>query len=382
MNVLIVLPSFSYRGGERIFYALARGLAICGHSVKMLTARVERQAFSVRKPVGLIRPSPFVNKLMQNNLIFLLFSLPYLSWLIFKNAEDVDIIDTESGFALWASILIGTLRKIPVVWMIFAFETRPFASPFVSKLFSLTVRKIDKFFARRANGFTCLAPRIRRAVRKYYGIENIKVTIPAIDTERFKRPNPAKILDKFNLLGRKILLLPAFLHPKKNQELAINVLARIIKAFPRVTLVLVGDGPDGKRLKKLVRKKGLEKNVVFAGVAREDKIADFYAASSLVLVCSKVENEGLSMTALEALANGKLPIVSAGAGVAEVLKNKGIDVVVKPSVGAFSQAIISYLRKSKKYEKMVKKGREWVLQELTLKKFGEHTLEVFDKALK
>lgn len=381
MRVIIVLPELSYRGGERIFYTLAKGLAQKGHKVSILAGRVRSDAFQIKRPVKLIAPPTALNKLFQNNLLFLLLQLPYLFLSIVLNSKNVDIVHSESGLTLWASILAGKIKRIGVVWMIFAFETRPFRSSFINNLFLLTLRKVDKFFAVRAGGYTCIAPRIARAVGKLYGIRDIEVIIPAIDMGRFENPDPQSIVKKHKLEGKRILLHPGTLHPKKNQELAIRSMEKVIEEFPNTLLILVGGGADGGRLKDIVNKKNLQKNVIFAGVARGDKIKNYYALADLVLVTSKVENEGLSMTALEALANGTLPVVSRGAGVSEILDKMRVAIVVRPKVFDYSGAILSYLREREKYEKMIEKGRSWVLGELTVEKFAEKTLTVYEKCL-
>lgn len=381
MNVLIVLPVLSYRGGERIFYTLAKGLVSQGHQVGIVVGRVEANAFSFHAPIKLIRLSRLGNQLMQHNLVFMFAIFPVLVYLIYRNSVDVEVIDTESGFALWASTIVGKLRRIKVVWTIFAFEQKPFKSNLFNKLFAATYRKIDAFFAKKADGYTCIASRLHQMMRKVYGIREVKVIIPAVDTARFARADGQIIIDQYRLAGRKVLLLPAALHPKKNQELAIYSLRYVVNRFPEAVLILVGDGPDRARLERLAQSTGVQDSVLFVGVAKENTIAHYYAVADLVLVCSKVENEGLSMTALEALANRVLPIVARGAGIAEILQDRQTGVVVEPVVDRYKRAIVSCLAHPEKYKNIIERGRRWVLKELSVENFAQTTTALFQSVL-
>jgi len=378
MNILIVIPELSYRGGERIFYTLAKGLGQEGHKVKILAARVKADAFKFEPPISLLTLPGILQKLMGNNLIFYIILFPVLFDSLSINSGDVDVIDSESGFALWASVLVGKLRHKKVVWTIFAFESDILPKGLANRLFRYIYGRVDRFIARKADGYKCIAPRISRSLKKAYGIDDVDVIIPAIDPDRFNNAKPFEVIRKFGLKGKLVVLLPATLHLKKNQRLAIDSLGKILEVFPNVVLVLLGSGPDREDLVSYAEARGLGGSVIFAGVAYGDGIKNYYAASDVVLVCSKVENEGLSMTALEALANGVMPIVSVGAGVAEILSKKNIALVVNPDVSEFSQAIINYLRTPLKYENMIVRGKRWVSEELTLKNFTNKTLDVYE----
>jgi len=378
MNIILVLPRVSYRGGERIFYTLALGLTRLGHRVKIITASVdEKNAFPFDKKILLVSPPKLINMFLQSNVSLFLFSFPVLLVLLALSAKDTDIIDSESFFSLWASIIIGKLFGKKVVWTIFAFERKPLGGSLLNNLFAHTLRKIDRFFARQADGYACIAPRIARVVKRTYGIEGVRLTIPAIDLARFKKAKRGKFTKKFAGERGKLLLLPATLHPKKNQELAIYSLKRILKVFPGSKLILLGEGKDEGRLRRLSKSLGLNRNVVFAGVAKGGSMGEYYKISDVVLVTSKVENEGLSMTAFEALACWKMPIVSKGAGAAEIIEGKRIGLVANPTPADYSRMVIEYLGHPGKYKTILSRGNRFVRGELTLEKFARDTEELF-----
>lgn len=355
MNILMILPSLSYRGGERIFYTKAKGLAKLGHKVTMVVGRIETGAFKIDKPIKLVTPNKFLNKLFKNDYLFFLGSFFAMFYLAIINSDGIDIIDTESGFALWAGYLVGKIKKIKVVWTVMAVEEKSF------------LNKIIHFpIADKIDGYNTLAPRTVRIMKNIFNINNVEVIIPAIDDQRFK--NKQSLAGK---TGKQIILLPATLHPKKNQELAISAIEKLKNAFPNILLVLAGDGIDKTRLENLVSSKKINNYVYFAGVVRGDKIYDYYKSSTLVLVTSNVDNEGLSMTALEALYCKKMPIVSKFAGVAEILENEKIGITFNPTVSELTEKIKYYLQNKPKFEKMLIRGQNWVRHELSAKKYAK-----------
>ena len=70
-----------------------------------------------------------------------------------------------------------------------------------------------------------------------------------------------------------------------------------------VTLLLVGDGPDRKRLESIAQELGLTApDVVFAGMVPAEQVADWYQLGDLFVSASTSETQGL--TYAEALAAG------------------------------------------------------------------------------
>jgi sugar transferase (PEP-CTERM/EpsH1 system associated) len=116
------------------------------------------------------------------------------------------------------------------------------------------------------------------------------------------------------------------LDPIKNYESLIQILPGLIKDFPKISLLIVGDGPRYSALNELPQQLGIAHNVVFAG-ARDDvplllKAMDIFALPSL--------SEGISNTVLEAMASG-LPVVATRVGGnIELVRDKETGFLVEP----------------------------------------------------
>ena len=86
---------------------------------------------------------------------------------------------------------------------------------------------------------------------------------------------------------------------------AINLLVTKFKISTKIRLMIVGSGPDLKKLEDLVRMHQLESIIQFCGNTNDT--ITYYKASDLYVISSVFE--GLPLTLLEAMSIG-LPIVS------------------------------------------------------------------------
>ncbi|HDY65250.1 MAG TPA: glycosyltransferase family 1 protein, partial [Phycisphaerae bacterium] len=98
------------------------------------------------------------------------------------------------------------------------------------------------------------------------------------------------------------LLFAGRLGPEKSPHMML----RLAEKFPKVKVVLAGDGPEMETLQKTVRKCDLQ-NVELLGHVRSEKMGELYAKAAAVVVSSRcMENSPATM--LEAMAAGRCVI--------------------------------------------------------------------------
>ena len=170
-------------------------------------------------------------------------------------------------------------------------------------------RKAAAMFTRWAASHTdCLiAPTGKvRLLLQGYGVEKPVFVVPSgIDLSRFRReadPLRSAVL-KASLhipADRFVLACVGRLAEEKNVEELLRFRAGLGPAY---TLLLVGDGPDRKRLEGIAAGLGLEApDVVFTGMVPAEQVADWYQLGDLFVSASTSETQGL--TYAEALAAG------------------------------------------------------------------------------
>ena len=109
------------------------------------------------------------------------------------------------------------------------------------------------------------------------------------------------------------------LHPQKNQALAIDVfLSSLIEQGQDGYLVLVGKGDLEGELRARARKLGIEERVIFTGAVEDT--APYYNAMDVFIFPSLYE--GLSISRLESVANRFPSVVSTGALLVRLMKDR------------------------------------------------------------
>lgn len=106
----------------------------------------------------------------------------------------------------------------------------------------------------------------------------------------------------------------------KGHDYAIEVLAEVIKDFPKTLLLFAGDGVARKDFEAHAKKLGVFDNVRFLGWVDNEKIAELLLMSDIYLMCSR--SEGFPTVVMEAMAAG-LPVVAFRNGGAECIVRDG-----------------------------------------------------------
>jgi glycosyltransferase involved in cell wall biosynthesis len=103
------------------------------------------------------------------------------------------------------------------------------------------------------------------------------------------------------------------LAPEKNVALAVRAYEEVRRLRPRTRLVLVGEGPERRRLEQQAG------GLVFAGMQRGETLAEHYASADIFLFPSLTETFG--NVALEALASGLGVVAFDDAGPRELIRS-------------------------------------------------------------
>jgi len=145
--------------------------------------------------------------------------------------------------------------------------------------------------------------------------EKIKVIYNGVD---FKASELSKeeARKKLGLTGN-ILFSWGRMVPWKGFRMLIKLMTRLQEINSFFRLVIVGDGPDRKVLETMVKNLGLDRKVALVGKKSHSEVADYLAASDLVILNSGYE--GFSHQILEAMTAGVPIIASASGGNREVI---------------------------------------------------------------
>ncbi|MFI5527276.1 glycosyltransferase family 4 protein [Kitasatospora sp. NPDC051853] len=184
------------------------------------------------------------------------------------------------------------------------------------------------------------------------------------------------VRERHGLQERAVVLCVARLVPRKGQDVLIRALPLIRRAVPEAALLIVGQGPDERRLRGLAARLP-EGAVVFAGGRGHAETPAYYAAADVfALPCrtrrAGLEAEGLGIVYLEAAASG-LPVVAGDSGGAPdaVLDGHTGTVVPGRDVPAVAEAVIRLLT-TPEGAAMGRAGRAWAEREWTWDGSADH----------
>lgn len=187
-----------------------------------------------------------------------------------------------------------------------------------------------------------------------------KVTVEAlsngVDLSEFNpgKPNP-EVLKKFGIstTPKKRVLYIGRVDPEKSISNVVLAFSKTLKKVPEAEMVIVGDGIDVPRLKKLVSELEIENKVIFTGKILPPELVEIYRSGTLFATASETETQGIVL--IEAAATG-LPLIAVDKGaVSELCQDKRNGELCQPGdVDGIAKAMVKILSDKdlqKKYSK-------------------------------
>ncbi|MFD7382605.1 glycosyltransferase family 4 protein [Streptomyces anulatus] len=174
------------------------------------------------------------------------------------------------------------------------------------------------------------------------------------------------VRERYGLGGRPVILCAARLVPRKGQDTLIRALPAVRRAVPDAVLLLTGDGPYARTLRRLAADTGVADAVVLAGGQPHAAMPEHYAACDVFAMPCRtrrrgLEVEGLGIVFLEAAASG-LPVLVGDSGGAPDTVRDGVTghVVDGRDVAAVADRLVELVRDRAAARAMGEKGRAWV----------------------
>jgi len=159
----------------------------------------------------------------------------------------------------------------------------------------------------------------------------------------------------------------------------IKAMPSILDRFPKTRLVVLGDGPEKRKLKKLITKLRLDNFVDFVGWVNHENLSDYYNSSKLLVVPSLWMESGPRVIP-EAMSFGIPVIGSDWGGVAEQIRNANAGLLVQPNKPEqIADAVIMLLNDKKLYNKFSKNGIRFVKQNYGLEQYYKQLVNLYNK---
>ncbi len=223
--------------------------------------------------------------------------------------------------------------------------------------------------------------RLARAMSRPAAARMVRLA-PGVDNAAFSPgAGGARIRERLGIPEQaQVVLCVSRLVPRKGQDTLIRAWPRVLAAMggetahldqaqPGPLLLIVGDGPYGRKLRKLARRLGVADSVIFAGSVPWDDLPAYYDAGTVFAMPCRTRRagldvEGLGIVYLEASATG-LPVIGGDSGGAPdaILPGETGYVVAGGDVAGLSERLIGLLADPQGAATMGDKGLAWVDQE-------------------
>jgi glycosyltransferase involved in cell wall biosynthesis len=290
-------------------------------------------------------------------------------------AEKTDILHTHGGYAgLYGRWAARRARTPVVVHTLHGIHYLHYRNPALRRLSIWQ----ERFLSRTTDALVlvcqsdmALAKNHRLAPRDKLTVIPNGLDAPPADN----KPSAPDLRAELGLeQGKPVVGTVARLHRQKGIIHLLRAAPRILGAVPGAKIVVVGDGPQGRELRRRAAAPGLEGRFVFLG-EREDAgsimaLFDIFVLPSLW--------EGLPFVLVEAAGLGKPIVATAVDGVPEVIDDGKTGVLIRPgNADALADGVISLLSDKARAAEMAEAARSLIPPRFPLRRTVEQHQDLY-----
>ncbi|MFH1282274.1 MAG: glycosyltransferase family 4 protein [bacterium] len=163
--------------------------------------------------------------------------------------------------------------------------------------------------------------------------QKIEIILPGVDKDKFSPGRPSEeFISRLNIAAKRILLTVGRLDPHKGHASVISVLPKILNKYDNVYYYIVGKGSEKNRLVSLVEKNKLQEKVIFAGLADENELVNYYRSCEIFIMASKNMGadlvEGFGIALIEAASCAKPAIGGSNGGMTDAVVHGDTGILV------------------------------------------------------
>ena len=357
MKVLQLIPALDVGGTERGTVELAKGLIQRGHEAlvvsdggELVTLLESCGAKHISLPVGSKSPWTFLRMVRK------------VSELIVE--EKVDLVHARSRVPGLIGFLACRRRRVPFVTTCHGYYRKNIFGTAMGwgKRVIVSSHAIGRHML---DDFEVSEERLRLIPR-------------GVDLEAFPYRSPRRRPQREKTVG-----MIGRITPLKGHVDFIRAMSRVVRIFPTLSVLIVGEAPPGKKyrqeLELLVRRLGLHHTIEFRDTTRD--VPGLLADLDLLVLSSRTP-EAFGRVLIEAGSCGVPVVATRVGGVVEVVEDGKEGLLVPPQDPvALSEAILRLLKDPTLAETFSRNFRSKIEKEYSLEKMVDRTLQVYQEAL-
>src|SRR4030042_668473 len=218
---------------------------------------------------------------------------------------------------------------------------------------------------------------------KISGRKDIEILPDGIDTETFnpkiKENGIKKGFGRFIFSSGRMVERKGFIY-------LIRAMPKVLERFPKIKLIISGDGPERKKLEKEVQKLKIKENIIFPGFISNRDFPRYMKTAEIFILPSIVDKhgdtEGSATILLEALACGTSIVGTKVGGVPYAIRNEFSKYLVKQKEPKeLAEKIILLLSNEKLRKKVGRNGIKYVRENFGWEKIAARYTKNFKKLI-
>lgn len=364
MKILHLTTHLNIGGISRYVTDLAKALKNRGHTVFVASSGGELEKVLSWKGIKHIYLDIRTKSELSPKVIRSFFALKR-----FLRKEKIDLIHAHTRVTQVVAALLSFYQKLPYVTTCHGFFERRLGR----RIFDCWGEKV-----------VAISEPVRNQLIRHFRVDEKRAVLihTGIELDRFlqdiSQQEKAKCKRKWNLNESPVIGMIGRLSPVKGQDVLVRAAKKLLRDFSDIKILLVGNGPDRRRLRKLSTNLGLDKNIIFA--ASVDDTTEVLPAIDIFVLPSIKEGLGLSL--IEAMASRK-PCVASKVGGIESLIEDGVNgVLVNPGDPDDLARAIKYILSNKdKVEAFKAEARKRVVDDFNINKMVSRIETMYEEVI-
>ncbi|MCR5660684.1 MAG: glycosyltransferase [bacterium] len=224
----------------------------------------------------------------------------------------IDVIHTHHPFLLGeVGAFFAKHLQVPLVYT-FHTQLEKYAHyiPLPSDLVRKAARDYVTAYTKKCSCIICPSPAIRGLLDEYGVTCRVEVLQNAIDVKAYRKADGSSIRRSLGLTDELLCIFTGRMGIEKNLSFMLRSFKKAHSHFPKLRLMLLGDGPIWEELKLQAIDLDIADYVFFPGRVSYAEIPAYYAAADLFVMTSTTEVKPLAV--LEGMAAG-LPVIAVDA---------------------------------------------------------------------
>ena len=374
MHLTFVFPRLkTFSGAENLLLQLSRHAAEEGHEVVIVTRVVDSACSELLHRDVEVRVPPRAFRWLSGiHLVDSFFDTAFAPALLLPMPRETDVFCFFCPPVLPAMAFTHKRGRAPVAYYClqpprFAYdlqEETTRGNGWLGRLVPLLAplyRRLDRALAPSCDRLFAISEGYVRWCRELYGRADVDLVYPGVDPTPARQTEVAALRRQLGVDPTTPLVITINkLIPRKNVDVFLRAMARVIDQVPEARGVVVGDGPSRSSLMELRDRLGLEDRVQFTGFLPEySMVMSYYSAADVYVFLEK--NVPFGLTVLEAGSSGCPVVAVQGGGTRDTVVDgeTGFLVEDKPiDPDEVAQRIVTLLQDQALRQRMGDQGRE------------------------